>query len=208
MSPWKYSWKGSSVVPGRVGVELLVRAVHRPAAVGALAEQRDEPVGEVVGDRAQGAALAGAGRVLDQEVVAEEAAVGPQGVDDERVDGEPHRPAPVRVAAEQPGRRLARRVVDAHVHAGEVRATNGSLAVAGGDRADAVRREQLVLVEQPVEDAGQPLRADDGQQPALGAVPQVAMVDVAGELRAVLDEPVEVGGERRAAPPASAGSGS
>src|SRR5688572_23569106 len=89
------------VVPRRVGVEFLVWPVYRAPPVGPFAERGDEPVGEVISDGAEVGGTPGTGGVFDGEIGAEEPPVGAQGVDDEGVDREPHRAAPVGVAAEQ-----------------------------------------------------------------------------------------------------------
>ena len=103
--------KRDEVVPGRVLGRKAVAGEHGAAAVGALAEDRDEPVGELVGDLGQGELVTVAGGELDGEAVAQEAVVDAERLDEQEVDGEPHRAAPVGVAAEQTGARLARLVV-------------------------------------------------------------------------------------------------
>jgi hypothetical protein len=75
---------------------------------------------ELVRDLLQVEAPARAGRELDLEVVAVEVVVALERFDDQEVDREPHRAAPVRVAAEQAGVRLGGRVLDRVLAAGEL----------------------------------------------------------------------------------------
>src|SRR5581483_5345098 len=100
------------VVPRGVALEEVVASEDRPRSVGALHEDRDEARRELVGHLLERQMPAGASRALDDEVVAEVAVVHPQRLQQEVVDGEPNRSAPVRVAAEEARRRLARFVVE------------------------------------------------------------------------------------------------
>src|SRR6187549_2184723 len=83
------------VLPGRIALELVDPAVTGPASVLADEEERDEPPAEVLADLRERSTLAGACRVLELEVVTEVPGVAEHGVDDEVVDREPDRPAPV-----------------------------------------------------------------------------------------------------------------
>ena len=68
------------------------------------------------------------------------------------VEREPDRAAPVGVAAEQAGLRLGRLVADGEVACRRGRALNGSARWRRLQRADAVRRQELGLVEHPAQD--------------------------------------------------------
>ena len=74
-----------------------------------LASRRDSSIGDLV----QRQILARAGRALDREVVAVVVVELLERLDDQVVDREPDRAAPVRVAAEQAAVRLGRLVLDA-----------------------------------------------------------------------------------------------
>ena len=75
-----------------------------------------------------------------------------QRLDEQEVQREPHRPAPVGIAAEEPAVRLARRVGDAMHLALEIQ-LKGIVGVVPRERADAVRREKLVFIEDIAEHA-------------------------------------------------------
>src|SRR5581483_10294032 len=92
--------KQDRVAPGRILLEQRVPAEHGTTSVGAAQEQRDEPRRELGVDLGERQLLAGPSRALDREGRAEVAVVRPQRIDQQVVDGEPHRAAPVRVAAE------------------------------------------------------------------------------------------------------------
>ena len=127
MSPWKYSWNGDQVVPVRVGLEQLARrrrpAAGRPRPAGRCSTSRPR---QVVGDLGQASAC-----VPDpvgystSRSSPKNAAIPPQRLDEQVVDREPDRPAPVGVAAEQPARRLAGLVVDGEVDAPPRSTVNG-----------------------------------------------------------------------------------
>src|SRR6516164_11325697 len=103
--------EGQQVVPVRVGLEEVDVAEDRAAAALVVEEDRNETAGEVVGQDGQGDLASGADGVLDEDVVAEEPGIPVQRLDDQVVDREPDRAAPVGVAAEQAGGGLARLVV-------------------------------------------------------------------------------------------------
>ena len=106
MSPSKYSLNVGCSLHSGVSAGLDALAVGRAHAVD-RPEQRRQAVVDDVGRLLQRALVARAGRDLDGERVAEEAAVGAQLVGEQHVDREPDRPAPVGVAAEH--RRCATR---------------------------------------------------------------------------------------------------
>ena len=73
VSPWKYSWKSSRSRHSGSVWNFAIAPVDRPAAVGVGQPDRDEPCGEVLRDVAQPDRVARPGRVLDREVVAQNA---------------------------------------------------------------------------------------------------------------------------------------
>ena len=122
---------------------------------------RDQPHGQVARDVAQAKATTGAGRVLDRERLAEPVVPAQQRLDEQVVDREPDRTAPVGVAAEQAGRRLAGLVVDRRGDAPD-RHAERLVAVAPRQRAQAMRRQERILVEDLAEHAFE----RDGRQEA------------------------------------------
>ena len=158
------------VVPGRIGLHDLGPAEAGPPAVRAAGEDRDQPVRQVGGDLVQGQLLAGPGRVLDREVVAEEPVVPLQDADHQVVQREPDRAAPVGVPAEHGRGGLGRLVVDARRDALDLELV-GMVAVIGGQGPQAVRGQELALVEQLGEQPLQPVRpAQAEQQPLLAGL--------------------------------------
>src|SRR5205085_10615196 len=88
------------VLPGGIRLQALGTSVERAATVAVRQPDRDDAVRQVLRNLPEGALLAGARRVLDLEVVAEEGVVDDELADREVVERHPDRPSPVRVAAE------------------------------------------------------------------------------------------------------------
>src|SRR5262249_23129457 len=86
-----------------------------------------------------------------------------QRLDDEKIDWKPDRTAPVRVATEQAGARFARLVLDFIGGAVELEPVR-VLEVVAADRPDAIRAEELVRVQHPLEQALHPMSAHKRQQ--------------------------------------------
>ena len=144
LSPWKYSLNTRLSFHARIraGAVRPARSTAgarpaRRANSGSSRRRRSSAISSSVSVRAA------AGRVLDLEVVAEEPAVALEGADQEVVQREPDRPAPVGVAAEHRRRRLGRLVVDRRPDALDVELV-GVLAVVRRHGAQAVRRQELV----------------------------------------------------------------
>ena len=83
-------------------------------------------------------------------------------LDEQIIDREPDRPAPVRVAAEDVGLRLPRLVANCVLLAVDDQC-EGVIQMHARERAHAVRREKLVLVEHIPQHADQPLPARHGE---------------------------------------------
>ena len=158
------------VPPLRIGLEALDPAEAGPPPVVAADEERDQALAQVGGDLPERELVPGAVRVLDLELVAEEAGIAVERLDHDEVDRHPDRPAPVRVAAEHAGRRLGRLVVDRRAHPVDVERER-MLGVPARDGPEPVGREELGLVEDPGEQPEDALDADDAEEHAalLGA---------------------------------------
>src|SRR5262249_57313866 len=87
-------------------------ALARAAAIGAGQEYADQPARELLGDLAERHHPPRSRRALDGERGDVEVMVALERLDEQPVHGEPDRTAPVRVAAEEAGRRLAGAVLD------------------------------------------------------------------------------------------------
>ena len=142
-----------------------VAAVDRPPPVGAAQEDARQPPRQLGRDlpEVERASSEPVGKRHLQRVAVEVVKL-LERLDQEIVHGEPDRPAPVRVAAEETARRLGGLVVDAVIDA--VRCEHVRMVpVIARQRAHAVRRQELVLVQHEAENARQLLAADDRQEP-------------------------------------------
>ena len=101
VSPWKYSWNSSRSRHSGSSRNFAIEPATGPVAVGVREPDRDEAPRQVGGDVAQPEPAARARRVLDGELVAERLVPAQHRLDEQVVDREPDRAAPVRVAAEQ-----------------------------------------------------------------------------------------------------------
>src|SRR5439155_24380973 len=128
--------EAQQVTPVWVVAEARIGAVAGPAPSGGRDEEAREPPVELVRDLAERREAARADRALDAQRVAVEVVIAFERLDDEVVHREPDRPAPVGVAAEEPGVGLRGRVVDAVLLAVN-RQDEGPLAVHLRERAEA-----------------------------------------------------------------------
>ena len=121
-----------------------------------------------------------------------------EGPDQEQVDREPDRPAPVGVATEHPAGRLGRLVLDLMLGPAGAEAV-GMVEVPPGDRADPVRAQETFLVQHPRQNAPQLVLVHQGQQPpAVGAGHQ-RVSDVGQEVLVALQEGPHLPGDLREA---------
>src|SRR5262245_17727827 len=98
--------KQDQVAPVRIGLEFFAVSVHWTATGGISEKQLDEPVGEVGRHLPEIGRVAGPRRKGKLEIVTQEIMMLLQRLDDEVVQGKPHRAAPIRIPAEYSGRRL------------------------------------------------------------------------------------------------------
>src|SRR5213080_2624397 len=138
--------EAQQVAPVRIVAEAGIGAVTGPASAGVRDEEVREPPAELVGDVAERRETAGAHRTFDAHRIAVEVVIALERLDDEVVEGEPDRAAPIGVAAEEARVRLRRRVVDAVLLAVE-RKDERPFAMDLRERAETVRREEFPLVE-------------------------------------------------------------
>ncbi|HYX59139.1 MAG TPA: hypothetical protein VE888_09030, partial [Streptosporangiaceae bacterium] len=152
------------VTPVRVVLKEPGSAVDGALPVTVPQEGADQAAGQLLGHLEQRHHRPGAGRAFDPQVVAVVPVVLQQGPDQQQVDREPDRPAPVGVAAEHAGGRLGRLVLDRVLAPGHVDRI-GMLEVPARDGADAVRPQEPPLVQHPGQDAPQLVLVHQGQQP-------------------------------------------
>ena len=107
--------------------------------------------------------------------------------DQQKIDREPYRPAPVGVSSEEPRGGLSRFVVDpmlGPVYLQDV----GMIFVESRDPANAVRREKFRFIQQVPEHAFQTAAVHEGKQPAPSFLP-LSYFDMRANIRMVVDEP-------------------
>src|SRR5439155_14268607 len=148
--------EAEEVAPVWVVAEARIGAVAGPAPSGVWDEEAREPPVELVRDLAERRQASRPDRALDAQRVAVKVVIAFERLDDQVVHREPDRPTPVGVAAEEAGVGFRGRVVDAVLLAVD-RQDEGPLAVHLRERAEAVRGEELVLVEHVAEHALEPL---------------------------------------------------
>src|SRR6266851_1558398 len=176
------------VAPVRIPVENLRPAVDRATAVLARQEEVREPPRQLGRHLPEVDLVVRAGGTRDLEIVAEEMVEFLERLDEEKVHGKPHRPAPVRIAAEHARRGLRGLVVDAVLLAVDLQDV-GMVPVVAGERADAVVREELVFVQHVPEHSRELVARHDRQHEAPPAARLVDEGEVLAELGIVLDEP-------------------
>ena len=166
LSPWKYSLNTRLSFQAGSRLQPLDPAEAGAPPVRPDEEDRDQPVLEILADGIEGQLVAAARRVLEGQLVAEEPVVALERADEQVVEGEPQRTSPVGVAAEHGRRRLGWLVVDRCAEAVDAKLV-GVLAMVCRQRAQPVRGQELVLVEELVEQLLQPLDTGHAQQQPL-----------------------------------------
>src|SRR6266536_3791346 len=174
----------------RIAVEFLPLAVDRPSAVIILEKEADQPVGKIGRHFPEARLVPRSGRAFDLEFVAEKIMMLLPRLDQQEIEWEPHRTAPVRVAAEERGRGFRRFVVEDEPLAVEIE-DKGICGVTLRHGTHAVPAQHPGLVQKVHENAAEPMRIDDGEPDSLlnAAVHDVG--DAAKQLRPILVEPTD-----------------
>src|SRR5262245_35491355 len=133
----------NQVAPVFVALKFFYTAVYGPAPIFSTQEEFDQPPRQLLADLPQVHHLSRPGWAFDYEVVvvaivSEVLVILLQRFDNQEIDREPHRPAPIGVAAEQPGLRFRRLVIDSVLDALDVDPIRIVLMEAR-KRADAIR---------------------------------------------------------------------
>src|SRR5215510_11295605 len=108
--------KQRQIAPMRIALKLFRAAVNRSAPVFAAQEDTRESTRNLIRYFPQIHEPAGAGWAFDFEIIAQVVMKLLQRLDQQEVDREPDRAAPIRVAAEQPRTRFSRLVINAMCH--------------------------------------------------------------------------------------------
>ncbi len=139
--------KEQVVAEMHIALKLRAPAEYRPLAIVLPGEEPGDSLGDLVGDARDGHVVSRSGRAFDLEVVAVIAVKAVERGDDEVVERQPDRTAPVRVAAELARRRLRGAVGDDAAMAVQREFVRLG-CVPLGEGADAVGRKELGFVEQ------------------------------------------------------------
>src|SRR3990172_9719982 len=110
-------------------------------------------------------------------------------LDQKKVDREPDRPPPIRVAPEETGRGFGRLVVDpmlTAIHLEDVRVA----AVESGDGTNAVRPEELLRVQHEAEQSWKVVALHDREEPLHATIRLLHHLHVLSEVGMVIDEPL------------------
>ncbi len=158
----------------RIVLELGRRAVDRPLPIGIAQERARQAADDLLRHLEQRHGLPRTGRTLDLELVAVEAVQIHQRPDDQHIDRHPHRAAPVGVAAEHAAIRFGGQVLHLVLLATDLEHER-MFQVIARERTNAVRPQELLLVEQVAEHALEFLPVEDRQHPAFLVADETAV---------------------------------
>src|SRR5215472_17117157 len=182
--------KEQVVAPVRILLELPGSPKHGPPSILVLQEDAGEPARNLVRHLIKRHLTSGAGRTLDGEVVAVIHVILQQGADDQRIDGHPDRPAPVRIAAEHAGVGLRRQVRHPVLLISDAEDV-GMIGVIARERAYSVGAQKLLLIEHRRQYATELDVIEDRAEPASTLTELHRVVDEGRQLRARVDEPLK-----------------
>src|SRR5215831_11997500 len=149
-----------------VVLHLGIQRVDLTHAGRVLQKDSRETVRQLLGDLIDGHKMSRAGRTLDLETVPVVVVKLLKRLDDQEVDGKPHRTAPIGVASEEARSRLGRLVVHAKIGA-VYREDEWMRVVIARHGAHAVVRQKFVRIEHPLEHRLHSFGGQKRQQPAL-----------------------------------------
>src|SRR5579871_325975 len=144
--PMKILMKWDVVAPVWILLEESVRPEHRPMAIRAPPEQPGEPARQGGGNLRDRAVPSRARRILNQEIVAVVVVKLLERLDQQEIDGHPHRAAPIRVTSEQPRCGFAGFVVNRARYAFDLKLV-GMVEVIATQTPHSVIAEELVGIE-------------------------------------------------------------
>src|SRR5205814_1294344 len=137
----------------------------------------------------QGQHLPGADWAFHFETFTKEKVITLERFDDEEVDREPDRAAPIRVATEKITRSLARNIIDTVFLVADTKDVR-VIVMGTRDRAQSVRRKEFVFVEHVAQRAAQPFARWDREHPVAGGRAHFAIGDKGGEILTVIEKPI------------------
>ena len=190
--------KRDQVAPVGIFLEFFRAAEDRAPAMFILQKYSRQALGDFSGDLPQVQVDARAGRVFDFEIIAEKEMKLLQRLDEQIIDREPDRTAPVGVAAKKAGARLRRFVIDAVIHAVD----RQSVRMIAGDSVTArgCRRVTKIPFHRACSSArvSRRWRLTSDKKPARAVVGGFGL-DVLAQRRAVFDKPLHAAFETRQA---------
>ena len=179
----------------------IIRPDHFLAEAGTLSlavgqKQLEQPTAQLVGRLFQIDLTTRTGGKVDLKTIAVEEMVAFQGFQQQIVERKPDRSAPVRVAAEHSGFRIAGRIADRGIMPLAVKNV-GVILVILRHRTDAAGSQEFVFVEQVFERPAQPARRGKCQQPVLVtvALADLHVGDRLPQIAAVGEKPLHALGE-------------
>src|SRR5215831_3217592 len=157
-----------------VVLHLGIQRVDLAYAGRVLQKDSRETIRQLLRDLIERDTTSRAGRTLDEETVPVIVVELLKRLDEQKVDGKPHRAAPVRVASEESRSRLARLVVDAKIAAIQPEDVWMRLVIPR-HRSHTVVRQKLFRIEHPLEHRLHSVDSQERQQPAFASTRLVPM---------------------------------
>src|SRR5712691_1578121 len=180
----------------RIGLELLEIPEHRATTILILQEYVRHTARHFSRYLPKGHHISGSGWALNLEVVAQIVMKLLKRLDEQVVDREPNGATPVGVAPKQSRRRLAGLIVDAVLHALRRKLVR-IVTVKLRQGPNAIRREELALVQHELENASELISVGDGQQSPLAHALGAHAGKILGEIRTIINEPLKASLEVR-----------
>src|SRR5216683_701573 len=98
----------------------LVAAEHWPGSISAAQKDAAQPIDDLIGDFSKAAHASRTHRALHSKLIAIIAVKPVERFDNQIIERHPYRPAPIRIATEDPRIRIARHVIEAELSAATV----------------------------------------------------------------------------------------
>src|SRR5580692_7471856 len=164
--------KQNVILPMRIGLKFLCTSVYRSTARLIAEEYSGQPISNFSGHLEQVHVTAGTGWTLDLEVVSVIQIIGKQRADQQGVHRHPYGAPPVGVPTKHAGIGFCREVIYA-IFLGIDVENVGMLGMIAGERSNAIRAKEFILIEHARQDSTQPFRTNQRSDPS-SRVPEMA----------------------------------
>src|SRR5690348_16901349 len=151
------------IPPVRIPLKQFRAAEHRPPAITVPKERPDEATRKLRGHLPDRRLPSRPEGIFHPVLIAEKEMKLLKRFDEQIVDGEPDRSAPIRIPAELRSARFRRLVVDSVLMAHDVQDVR-MIPVIAGQGANAVRRKELILVEEIAHNRAKPVPVDEREK--------------------------------------------